>query len=124
MPKYLLERHKATWQFSKNLSTEENIKILLAKMVCFRQGNLASDPNYLDLFAPYLAPLDMRAFQVAMAMLAESPRVEGQTALPSLGDIMEAMEEAREVWPAFSKGRNTVDTMPLFGETEQRKLNA
>ena len=116
MPKYLLVRHKETWQFSRNLSNEENIKVLLTKMAIFRHG--VWDEN-LELFTQALLPLpDMRALQVAIALLAESPRGEGQTTLPSLGDIMAEYEACREVWPDFANGFEKVDTDPIFDDEE------
>ncbi len=59
-----------------------------------------------------------------MAVLSESPREDGQTSFPSLGEIMEAMEEAREVWPRFSEGRTEVLTLPMYAEQEVRRLKA
>jgi len=66
-----------------------------------------------------------------MAMLSETARDEGETALPSLGDILAAMEEARERWPNFAEGRKEVLTVPVYAEEKsklvqgqaQRRLN-
>jgi hypothetical protein len=57
-----------------------------------------------------------------MATLAESQRGEGETALPSLGDIISAMQEAREVWPNFAEGRKEVLTLPVYAGQEQKRL--
>lgn len=57
-----------------------------------------------------------------MAVLSESPREDGQTSFPSLGEIMEAMEEAREVWPNFARGRKEVLTLPVYAETQVKRL--
>lgn len=59
-----------------------------------------------------------------MAVLSESPREDGQTSFPSLGEIMEAMEEAREVWPRFSEGRTEVLTLPIYARSEVKRLNS
>lgn len=64
----------------------------------------------------------MRAFQVAMAMISESERQEGETAFPSLGTILAAMEEARERFPVFSQGATEVNTTPVFAENKQKRL--
>lgn len=117
MAQYLSERHKPTWEFLPNLSPEENVKVLLAKMACFRQAVLEGET--LELFTSYLLPLDLRAFQVAMANLAESERQEGETAFPSMGTILAQMDSAREFFPRL--GEKTVDTQPLFSESRAIK---
>ena len=122
MPQYLQERQMAMWQFSKSLSLEQNIKVLLTKMACFRQAKM--EKTTLELFTAYLLPLDLRAFQVAMASISESDRRDGETAFPSLGTILSAMEEARERFPVFSKGAKEVNTTPVFADSKQRKLQA
>ena len=65
----------------------------------------------------------MRAFQVAMAILSESEREEGETAFPSLGTILAAMEEARERFPVFSKGAKEINDKPVFADPSQKRLN-
>jgi len=59
-----------------------------------------------------------------MALISETARQEGETAFPSLGDILAAMEEAREVWPNFAEGRKQVLTLPVYAEPQLRKLKA
>jgi hypothetical protein len=76
------------------------------------------------MYTDYLKNLDLRAFQVAMAILSESPREEGQTAFPSLGDILAAMDEAREFWPNFESGAKELNTQPVFAGKEVRRLKA
>lgn len=120
MARYLLERQRAIWQFLPNLSTEENVKVLLTKMACFRQAKM--DSATLELFTAYLAPLDLRAFQVAMATISESERLEGETAFPSLGIILAAMDEAREFSPNFAIGAREINDRPAFGEQPMRRL--
>ena len=66
----------------------------------------------------------MRAFQVAMAILSESEREEGETAFPSLGTILAAMEEARERFPVFSKGAKEINDKPVFADNKQKRLSA
>ncbi len=122
MPHYLTEKQQETWRFLPNLSLEENVKVLLTKMACFRQAKM--EPLTLELFAGYLLPLDLRAFQVAMAMLSESERQEGESAFPSLGTILAAMDEAREKFPLFSQGAHAVNTKPLFYDPNQKRLGA
>ena len=122
MPQYMQERWKKTWAFSRDRSDLDNVKILLTKMACFRQTRI--DKYTLELFSHYLTPLDLRAFQVAMARLAESPREEGQTAFPSMGDILEAMDGAREKWPDHAAGRDKLLTEPDYMGPEVRRLKA
>jgi hypothetical protein len=123
MPQYLKARQKATWTFLPRASVVENIKLLLTKMAIFRQAKI--DKVTLELYAEALAQFtDLRAFQVAMATLAESPRQEGETALPSLGDIIEAMKDAREEWPDFKAGRTKLLIEPDYAEPEPKRLKA
>lgn len=91
---YLQARQIAIWQFLPNLSVEANIKVALTKMACFRQA--AIDKTTLESYTLALTSLDLRAFQVAMATISESRRQDGETAFPSLGYILDVMEEARE----------------------------
>lgn len=117
MAQYLTERQKATWSFLPNLSPEDNVKILLTKMACFRQANL--DKETLELFTAYLLPLDLRAFQVAMANLAESERREGETAFPCMGIILARMDEAREFFPRA--GEHVINSFPVISEKQPIK---
>lgn len=66
----------------------------------------------------------MRAFQVAMATLSESERQDGETAFPSLGSILAAMEEARERFPVYSKGAKEINDKPVFADPSQKRLSA
>lgn len=52
----------------------------------------------LDAFAQVLVTEDLRAFQVAMAILSETKREQGETAFPDLGTILHAITEAEERW--------------------------
>jgi hypothetical protein len=58
-----------------------------------------------------------------MATLSESER-EGETAFPSLGTILAAMEDARERFPVFSEGAKEVNTTPVFANPTQKRLQA
>lgn len=122
MPQYLQERQRQTWQFLPNLSDEQNVKVLLTKMAICRNAKI--EKPTLELLTEILLPLDLRSFQVAMANLAESQRQEGETALPSLGDILAAMEEARERFPVFSKGAKEINDKPVFADNKQKRLSA
>lgn len=105
MPLYLQERQTEIWQFSRELSTEENVMAALTKMACFRQA--AMDDATLESYTLALKGLDLRAFQVAMAVISESRRHEGETAFPDLGYILDVMDEAREMFPKRGVGLNT-----------------
>lgn len=120
MPLYLQERQIAIWQFLPNLSAAANIKIALTKMACFRQAVI--DKTTLESYTLALKDLDLRAFQVAMAVISESRRREGETAFPDLGYILDVMDEAREMFPKRGMG---LDTSPVtagqkrIGNTER-----
>ena len=122
MPQYLQERQMQTWQFAPNLSLRTNIEVALMKMAGCRQAK----PSKMDvqLYSSILEPLDMRAFQVAMATLSESEREEGETAFPSLGTILATMEEARERFPVYSKGAKEINDKPVFADPSQKRLSA
>jgi hypothetical protein len=116
MALYLETRQIAIWQFSPNLSPEENVKVALMKMASFRQATVGVEA--LELYTDALKDLDLRAFQVAMASLAETPREQWQTAFPDFGTILELMDEAREmVLPT----RPHPNLMPVM-EGEKTKL--
>ena len=121
MPQYLTEQEIKFWGFSKKLSDEDNVTGLLAKMAMCRQAGKL-DPETLELFTQYLLPLDLRAFQVAMKNLSTSERQEGETAFPSLGTILVAMDEARELSPMYSKGATEINSKPIFAEPTQKRL--
>lgn len=110
MAMYLEPRQVTTWQFSPGLSPEENVKVALTKMACFRQA--ATDETALDLYSEHLKDLDLRAFQVAMAIISETAREEGEPAFPSLGHIMDVIEEARERF--FTPRHPILNTTPVF----------
>ena len=121
MPRYLQARHKELWTWSTNLSTKENIKILLGKMAIFRQAEM--DKPTLVLYTQALSPLpDLRALQAALVMLAESDREEGETALPPLGKILVAYDECREFFPTGDA--KAINTTPLIANVEQKSLTA
>lgn len=105
MPLYLQERQTQIWQFSSELSTEENVMAALTKMACFRQA--AMDDATLESYTLALKGLDLRAFQVAMAVISESRRREGETAFPDLGYVLDVMDEAREIFPKRGVELNT-----------------
>ena len=121
MPKYLTESDLKLWGFSKTLSLDQNIKILLGKMAIFRQAGKV-DKISLDLYTQVLVDFDQRAFQVAMRTLSFNPRQEGDPSFPSLGMILEAMDEAAEHSPDFKSGATKINTAPLFAETKNLKL--
>jgi hypothetical protein len=62
----------------------------------------------------------MRALQVAMAVLSESPRRDGEPAFPSLGMILDLMDEASETRPAEPGG--IINRKPLAYGGKQRRL--
>jgi hypothetical protein len=113
---YLTERQERIWRFSKQVSDVSNIKVAIAKMVTFRQGAIDSEEQ-LELFAQAIVGLDLRAFQVAMCVLSETPREQGETAFPSLGEIMEIMEEARE---KICRVGSELNTLPVYESTTKR----
>ena len=123
MPQYLTEREIKLWGFSKTLSDEQNVKILLGKMAIYRQASKLDEVT-LALFTQALVNLDLRAFQVAMKVLSFSERQEGETAFPSLGTILAAMDDARELSPVFSKGAKEINTTPVFTDSKQKRLSA
>ncbi len=57
-----------------------------------------------------------------MATLAENPRGEGETAFPSLGDILAAMDAAREFWPNFKFGEKQINVLPVYAGQEPKRL--
>lgn len=124
MALYLEARQQETWKFSRDLSPEQNIRVALTKMACFRQA--AIDEVTLELYSSALKDLDLRAFQVAMAVLAERPRREGETAFPDLGTVLDLMDKARERYVTPRKPK--LNTLPLYevgtklleGERERR----
>lgn len=59
-----------------------------------------------------------------MKVLSTSERAEGETAFPSLGTILAAMDEARERSPLFSEGAKEINTTPVFADSKQKRLQA
>lgn len=57
-----------------------------------------------------------------MAMLAEAPREQGETAFPPLGNILAAMDEAKERFPLYSQGAKKINDKPVFAEKEIKRL--
>ena len=122
MSQYLTtDRETELWGFSKNLSDEQNVKILLGKMAIYRQAGRL-DRTTLELFTQTLVGLDLRAFQVAIRNLSCSPREEGETAFPSLGSILAEMDETRERFPLYSQGAKKINDTPLFADNNQKRL--
>lgn len=77
----------------------------------------------LHTFVAALEGLDMRAFQVAMARISNSRPQQGETLFPSLGYILEEMDEARERFPLFSQGAKEINDKPVFANPSQKRLN-
>jgi hypothetical protein len=109
MALYLQARQIEIWQFSNNLSTEENVKVALTKMACFRQAVM--DEMTLESYTLALKGLDLRAFQVAMAVISETHKKDGETAFPDLGYVLDVMDEARERFT--TPWRPQIDTAPV-----------
>ena len=82
------------------------------------------DSVTLQVFVAALEDLDMRAFQVAMARISNTRPEQGETLFPSLGYILEEIEDAREKFPLFSKGAKEVNTTPLFADNSQKRLKS
>ena len=109
MALYLEERQIPIWQFSKGLSNEDNVSALLTKMAYYRQA--AVNEVMIDLYTEALKGLDLRAFQVAMAIISETKKVQGETAFPDLGYVLDVMDEARERYTTPS--RPQLNTSPV-----------
>jgi hypothetical protein len=77
----------------------------MVKMANFRQAKV--DETTLKSYCLALEGLDLRAFQVAMAVISESRPREGETLFPSLGYILDVMDEAREMFPKAGMELNT-----------------
>jgi len=124
MPIYLSKEWERLWAFLPNLSPEGNIKAALTHMAVCRQVKMSQEDWKLALetYTNHLKNLDLRAFQVAMAILAENPREQGETMLPSLGDILAMMDEARELSPRFSQGATKINDTPVFADPQQKRL--
>jgi hypothetical protein len=54
------------------------------------------DRTTLEAFTQVLVQEDLRAFQVAMAIISETQREPGETAFPDLGTILAVMRRAEE----------------------------
>lgn len=76
----------------------------------------------LHTFVAALEGLDMRAFQVAMARISNTRPEPGETLFPSLGYILEEMDEARELSPRFSQGATAINDTPVFAGPQQKRL--
>jgi len=57
-----------------------------------------------------------------MARISNTRPQQGETLFPSLGYILEEMEEARERFPVFSKGAKEINTTPVFADPAQKRL--
>lgn len=55
-------------------------------------------------------------------MISESERLDGETAFPSLGAILAAMDEAREFFPNFAEGAKQINDKPAFAGLGVKKL--
>jgi len=113
---YLQERQIPIWAFSPKFSTGGNVVVALTKMANFRQAKV--DETTLESYRLALEGLDLRAFQVACAVIAEARPREGETLFPSLGYILDVMEEARERFP--KSGQKELNTSPAV--TGQKAL--
>jgi hypothetical protein len=113
---YLQERQIPIWAFSPKFSTAGNIVMALTKMANFRQARV--DETTLKSYRLALESLDLRAFQVAMAVISEARPREGETLFPSLGYILEVMDEAREMF--CKSGIKELNTSPVV--TGQKAL--
>lgn len=92
----------------------------LTKMACFRQAVI--DLTTLESYTLALKDLDLRAFQVAMAVISETRREKGETAFPDLGYVLDVMEEARE---RYTSPRNPkLNTTPVIAGAEMKRLKA
>ena len=121
MPQYLAEQEIKLWGWSTTLSDEQNVKILLGKMAICRQASKLDEVT-LGIYTQTLINLDLRAFQVAMARISNTRPQQGETLFPSLGYILEEMEEARERFPVFSKDAKEINTIPVFADPAQKRL--
>ena len=94
MAMYLQARQITIWEFSPKFSARENIIVALTKMANYRQAS--TDETTLKSYSLAVEDLDLRAFQVAMAVISETTPREGETLFPSLGYILDVMDEAKE----------------------------
>jgi hypothetical protein len=92
-------------------------------MAIYRQAGKL-DETTLNLYTEYLLNLDLRAFQVAMKNISNSRPEQGETLFPSLGRILEEMEEARERFPVYSKGAKEINDKPVFADPKQKRLGS
>ena len=58
-----------------------------------------------------------------MAILSENDKEQGETSFPTLGRILSAMDEARELSPRFSLGAKEINDKPIFADPQQKRLN-
>ena len=109
MALYLQERQMAIWAFSPKFSTAGNIVVALTKMANFRQAKV--DETTLESYRLALETMDLRAFQVACAVISETDPREGETRFPSLGYMLDVMDEARERFT--TPARPQLNTSPV-----------
>jgi hypothetical protein len=57
-----------------------------------------------------------------MRNISNSERQDGETAFPSLGTILAAMDQAREMWPRYADGAKEIDDKPVFAAQEVKRL--
>lgn len=126
MPIYLSKEWERLWAFLPNLSPEGNIKAALTHLAVCRQVKMSQEDWKLTLetYTNHLKNLDLRSFQVAMAIISTSKRQEGETSFPDLGTILEVMDDARERFPVFSTGAKEINDKPVFADPKQKRLSA
>lgn len=67
-------------------SAVDQIKVALATMACYRGATVT--PEYLNAFSARLAQEHLPGVLESLRRLGETPREEGETALPDLGTIL------------------------------------
>jgi hypothetical protein len=90
----------------------ENVKIALTRMACYRQAVM--DRATLEAFTQALMQEDLRAFQVAMAIISETMREPGETAFHDLGYILAIIRKAEETRWRDPKRYPPADRSPLY----------
>lgn len=120
MALYLQARQIAIWEFSPKLSARENVLAAMVKMANFRQANV--DETTLKSYCLAIEDLDLRAFQVAMAVISETTPREGETLFPSLGYILDVMDEARERF--VTPRRPQLNTSPVVAGQKSIEASA
>lgn len=69
------------------------------------------DEMTLESYTLALKGLDLRAFQVAMAVISETRPEQYETRFPDLGYVLDVIDEARERFT--TPRRPTLNTMPV-----------